>query len=106
MFGSLGGPEIAIIGVVVILLFGVGKLSGLGKDLGSSVKEFRKAIKDEDDKPAPPQQAQVQPPQQQQYVAPPQPQYAPAPPQQEPQHTQPVAPPVAQPQDAQKKNIF
>lgn len=96
MFGSLGGPEIAIIGVVVILLFGVGKLSGLGKDLGSSVKEFRRAIKDDEDKQTPPQQAQVQPPQQQ-YVAPPPP---PAP---EPQHVQP---PVAQPQDAQKKNIF
>jgi sec-independent protein translocase protein TatA len=53
MFGSLGAPELIIIGLIVVLLFGVGKLSGLGKDLGSSVKEFRKAVKDEDDKPAP-----------------------------------------------------
>ena len=85
MFGSLGAPEIAIIGVVLILLFGVGKLSGLGKDLGSSVKEFRKAIKDEDAQPPeqkmPAQQIQ-QPPAQ-----------APAPPQQ-------------QSGDPQKPNVF
>src|SRR4029079_8135187 len=50
MFGSLVAPEVALIDVIVVLLFGVGKLSGLGMDLGSSVKEFRKAVKDEDDK--------------------------------------------------------
>lgn len=49
MFGSLGAPELIIIGIIVILLFGVGKLSGLGKDLGSSVKEFRRAVKDDKD---------------------------------------------------------
>ena len=49
MFGSLGPLEIGIIALIVILLFGVGKISGLGKDLGSSIKEFRKAVKDEDD---------------------------------------------------------
>jgi len=95
MFGSLGAPELIIIGVIVILLFGVGKLSGLGKDLGGSVKEFRKAIKDEDEQPKQ-VQAQVQPPQQQ-YAPPaqqPQQQYAPPPP-----------PPPAQ-GDAQNKNIF
>ncbi|MCZ2109253.1 MAG: twin-arginine translocase TatA/TatE family subunit [Dehalococcoidia bacterium] len=95
MFGSLGAPELIIIGVIVILLFGVGKLSGLGKDLGSSVKEFRKAIKDEDEQPTQ-VQTQVQPPQQQ-YVPPaqqPQQQFAPPPP-----------PPPAQ-GDAQNKNIF
>lgn len=93
MFGSLGAPELIIIGVIIILLFGVGKLSGLGKDLGGSVKEFRRAIKDEDEKPA--QSAtQVQPPQQQ--TLPPQQQYTPPPPQ---------SPPAA-PGDTQNKNIF
>ncbi|MCH8201382.1 MAG: twin-arginine translocase TatA/TatE family subunit [Chloroflexi bacterium] len=48
MFGTLGTPEIVIIGVVIILIFGVGKISGLGRDLGSSIKEFRKAVKEED----------------------------------------------------------
>ena len=49
MFGSLGPLELGIIALIVILLFGVGKISGLGKDLGTSIKEFRKAVKDEDD---------------------------------------------------------
>ena len=48
MFGSLGPLELGIIALIVILLFGVGKISGLGKELGSSIKEFRKAVKDED----------------------------------------------------------
>ena len=92
--------ELAIIAVIVILLFGAGKISGLGKDLGSSIKEFRKAVKDEDDPknqpPPPPQQYQAQPPQQ---VAPPQQQgYVPPPPPQQ-------QPPAQQPNDAQK-NIF
>ncbi|MCC6421418.1 MAG: twin-arginine translocase TatA/TatE family subunit [Gemmataceae bacterium] len=79
MFGSLGAPELIIIGLIVILLFGVGKLSGLGKDLGSSVKEFRRAVKDEDKEEKPGQaQTVVQPPQQQ--LPPPQTQPAPPPP--------------------------
>jgi sec-independent protein translocase protein TatA len=48
MFGSLGAMEIGLILAVVVLLFGVGKISGLGRDLGTSIKEFRRAVKDED----------------------------------------------------------
>lgn len=106
MFGSLGAPELIIIGLIVVLLFGVGKLSGLGKDLGSSVKEFRKAVKDDDapppPQPLPPTQAIVVPPVQ--YLPPVQ--QAPAPPQyQQPQQPQyvPPAPPQGEPQN---KNIF
>lgn len=96
MFGSLGPLELGIIALIVILLFGAGKISGLGKDLGSSIKEFRKAVKDEDD-PSKQQQAQakVEPPQQ---VAPPQQQYTAPPPAQQ-------QPPSQQPNDPQK-NIF
>jgi sec-independent protein translocase protein TatA len=50
MLGSLGAPELLIIGAIVILLFGVGKLGGLGKGLGESIKEFRSAVKDDKDK--------------------------------------------------------
>lgn len=52
MFGSLGPLEISLIVAVVVLLFGVGKFAGLGKDLGTSIKEFRRAVKDEDDEAA------------------------------------------------------
>jgi sec-independent protein translocase protein TatA len=77
MFGSLGAPELLIIGAIVLLIFGVGRLSGLGRDLGSSIKEFRKAVKDEDKVEAPPtianppQYTQVQPPQAPQQYPPP-----------------------------------
>lgn len=72
MLGSLGAPELIIIGVVIILIFGVGKFSNLGRDLGSSIKEFRRAVKDEDEqKGSNTQQASAPPPAQQQYTPPP-----------------------------------
>ncbi|SRR5690606_27463777 len=95
MFGSLGAPELIIIAVVLILLFGVGKVSGLGRELGTSIKEFRRAVKDDEDQ----QQAQVQqsttqapppvqaPPAQQQYTPPPAQQQQP--PQQQGEHKNP-----------------
>ena len=45
--GPLGPLEIAIIVGVIVLLFGVGRISRLGGDLGSSIKEFRRAIRDD-----------------------------------------------------------
>lgn len=47
MFGfirNLGTPELLIILVVVLLLFGAKKLPDLAKSLGTSAKEFRKGI--------------------------------------------------------------
>ena len=46
LFGTLGGPEIAIIAGVIVLMFGVGKISGLGREFGNSIKEFRRAVKE------------------------------------------------------------
>lgn len=79
MLGTLGGPEIAIIAVVVILIFGVGKFSSLGRDLGTSIKEFRKAVKDEDATPSVQQASTppLPPPAQQQYTPPAPPQAQP-----------------------------
>ena len=45
--GPLGPLEIAIIVGVIVLLFGVGRISRIGGDLGSSIKEFRRAVKDD-----------------------------------------------------------
>ncbi len=77
MFGSLGAPELLIIGAVIILIFGVGKISGLGRELGSSIKEFRRAVKDEDAEAA--KQAQLQQTTQQQVPPPAAPPQAQAP---------------------------
>lgn len=50
----MGGPwDIAIVGGVVLLLFGGSKLAGFGKNLGEGIKEFKKATTDED-APTPP----------------------------------------------------
>ena len=69
---GLGVPELIVILFLIILIFGVGKFSSLGKDLGSSIKEFRRAVKDEDADSKNTQQASAPPPPpQQQYTPPP-----------------------------------
>ena len=40
---GLGGPELMIIFLIIMLLFGGAKLPGLAKGLGQSIKEFKKA---------------------------------------------------------------
>ena len=47
MFG-LGWGELLIILVIVIAVFGAGRLAGIGGALGGSIREFKKAVKDED----------------------------------------------------------
>lgn len=41
--GSIGGPEILVILVIALLLFGPTKLPELGKSLGRALREFKKA---------------------------------------------------------------
>jgi sec-independent protein translocase protein TatA len=47
--GRIGMPEILVVLVVVLLLFGGKKIPELMKGLGSGVNEFKKASKGEDD---------------------------------------------------------
>jgi sec-independent protein translocase protein TatA len=48
MIGTIGLPQLLVVLAIIILIFGVGRISGLGRELGSSIKEFRRAVKDED----------------------------------------------------------
>jgi sec-independent protein translocase protein TatA len=48
MFETIGVPELLIILAVVMVLFGAGRVGRLGKDLGTSVKEFRRAMHDDE----------------------------------------------------------
>ncbi len=56
MFG-LGLPELIVILLVLVLLFGTSKLPQLGAGLGEGIKSFKKAFRDianDDDKQGPP----------------------------------------------------
>lgn len=46
--GDIGVPELLIILAIAIAVFGAGRLAGAGKALGTSIKEFRRAIRDEE----------------------------------------------------------
>lgn len=43
----LGTTEIILIVVLALVLFGGGKLAGVGGALGKSIKDFKKAVKDD-----------------------------------------------------------
>ncbi len=45
---GFGTTEMMLILVLVIFLFGLGRISRLGSELGSAISEFRKGIKHED----------------------------------------------------------
>jgi sec-independent protein translocase protein TatA len=48
MFGTIGMPELVIISVIALILFGPAKLPDFGKSLGEAIRGFRKAINDAD----------------------------------------------------------
>lgn len=51
---GLGAPELVVILIILLVLFGGSKLPSLAKGLGQSIKEFKNAAKEEpvSDKPA------------------------------------------------------
>ncbi len=53
LFRQLGAPELLIILVLVILLFGVGRIGKIAGELGGGIRAFRKGLKGEDGKEDP-----------------------------------------------------
>jgi sec-independent protein translocase protein TatA len=51
MFGSLGAPELIVIFIVALLVFGPSKLPDLGKSLGEAIRGFKKAMNDVEQTP-------------------------------------------------------
>jgi len=45
-FGGIGPGSLILILLIVILLFGTKRLRGMGSDLGSALKNFKKSVKD------------------------------------------------------------
>lgn len=50
----LGPTELIIILLIVVLLFGVGRISKISGELGSGIRAFRKGLEGDDDKKAKP----------------------------------------------------
>lgn len=49
---NLGAPELIILLLVVLMVFGVGRLPEVGKALGQGLREFRHAARREPDPPS------------------------------------------------------
>ncbi len=49
MFETIGMPELLVIGLVAVVLFGGSKMADLGKGLGEGIKNFKAAMKGEPD---------------------------------------------------------
>ena len=49
---GIGVPELLLILVIVILLFGVGRIGKIAGEIGSGIRNFREGLKSDDDKKA------------------------------------------------------
>jgi sec-independent protein translocase protein TatA len=46
--GRIGLPELLIILAIIVIIFGANRLPGLGKGIGSAIRNFKEGIKDGD----------------------------------------------------------
>lgn len=47
MIGGIGMPELLVILVIVLIIFGAGKLPEIGAGLGKGIRNFKKATQEE-----------------------------------------------------------
>ena len=59
---GLGAPELIVILIILLVLFGGSKLPALAKGLGQSVKEFKKATKEEEAEEKAPEEKKAEAP--------------------------------------------
>jgi sec-independent protein translocase protein TatA len=46
--GGIGFPELLIVLVIVMILFGAGKIPGLGSAFGNTIRNFKRSMKESD----------------------------------------------------------
>ena len=46
--GSIGAPELIVIALIALLLFGAGRIADIGKGLGQGIKNFKQGLKEAD----------------------------------------------------------
>lgn len=46
MLGGLGAPELIVIALIALLLFGAGRIADIGKGLGQGIKNFKQGLKE------------------------------------------------------------
>ena len=49
LFGPIGLPEMLIILVIIVLIFGAIRLPEIGKGIGQGIKNFKSSVKDSDE---------------------------------------------------------
>jgi sec-independent protein translocase protein TatA len=52
---GLGGPEVIVIAIVFLVLFGGKKLPEMAKGLGEGIRTFKQAVKEPEDEPKKPE---------------------------------------------------
>ena len=48
MLGSIGMPELLIILVIILIIFGVGKLPEIGSAIGKGIKNFKRSMNEKE----------------------------------------------------------
>ena len=51
MFGNIGGPELFLIFLIILIFFGARKIPEIARGIGEGVREFRKAARDAQNEP-------------------------------------------------------
>ncbi len=101
MIGSFGWMELILILIIVLIIFGAGKIPQLGEGLGKAIKGFKKSVNEPDamDVTPPPEQGAgpTTPPQPEQIHEPPMTQATPP-----PAPGQPVQQPIQQPEETRQ----
>jgi len=53
MLSSIGLPELLLVALIVLMVFGVGRITKVAGELGSGINAFRKGLKGESDEENP-----------------------------------------------------